>query len=357
MICFFVTAAHRYTVDVYLQTWARKIARRCRVITYESLPLHTWLRGSTFIFTDLERLTPAQCGRAQAWYDCFARAGGRVMNNPSRVMRRADLLRALHDAGRNPFNVYPDGEPLESVRFPVFVREADEHTGALTPLLHTHQQVEEALTRLRQTMPGRRLLIVEYLETAGVDGRYWKRSIMRVGEQFVPRHMMVSANWVTKTPGGAVEETALAEERLFLGGNEGNEGGGGAEDVSRPDGVRSAFDLAGIDYGRIDYALWNDRIVTWEINTNPILVPIPERCNPLRLPGQCHSANLINGALMALDGVDVEVRPCSLPPVMCERLPFSWRAIQMSAGVWRGVSRVKAGKRFVRALRTSLELS
>lgn len=356
MICFFVTAAHRYTVDVYLETWARKIARRCRVITYESLPLHTWLRGSTFIFTDLERLTPEQCERAQAWYDFFARAGGRVMNNPSRVMRRADLLRALHDAGRNPFNVYPDGQPLQAVRFPVFVREADEHTGALTPPLNSHDELNEARTRLRQTMPGRRLLIVEYFETAAADGRYWKRSIMRVGEQFVPRHMMVSANWVTKSPGGPVEDVALTEERAFLSGENG-QASGGSEDVSRPDGVRSAFELAGIDYGRIDYALWNDRIVTWEINTNPIVVPIPEKCNPLRLEGQSRSAAQINAALLALDGTDVEVRPRDLPPIMCDQFPLSWRTLQWSARVWRTMSRTKPGKRFVRALRESLELN
>ena len=41
------------------------------------------------------------------------------------------------------------------------------------------------------------------------------------------------------------------------------------------DAVRAAFDTAAIDYGRIDYSLGRDgRVVTWEINTNPLIVPM-----------------------------------------------------------------------------------
>jgi hypothetical protein len=61
------------------------------------------------------------------------------------------------------------------------------------------------------------------------------------------------------------------------------------------------FELAGIDYGRVDYALRGERIQVWEINTNPVVVPAPARLAPARLATQARSAALAVEAFRALD--------------------------------------------------------
>ena len=37
------------------------------------------------------------------------------------------------------------------------------------------------------------------------------------------------------------------------------------------DEIRKIFEIARIDYGRIDYSLKNGQIRVWEINTNPVI--------------------------------------------------------------------------------------
>lgn len=44
------------------------------------------------------------------------------------------------------------------------------------------------------------------------------------------------------------------------------------EENPHRESVLGAFDLAHIEYGRVDYSLKNGEIVVWEINTNPILL-------------------------------------------------------------------------------------
>ena len=46
--------------------------------------------------------------------------------------------------------------------------------------------------------------------------------------------------------------------------------------------VRRIFDLARIEYGRIDYAFRDGRMQVWEINTNPMLASDDSSANPAR---------------------------------------------------------------------------
>src|SRR4051812_41443701 len=108
MLHFLLTRPHAYTVRHYLETWGRDLRRRVVTLPYEDLAFGPRLGPGTYVFTDLERLSPAQLELAQtAWRQLAARPDAyRLLNDPSKVLRRFDLLRALHAAGINRFTAH-----------------------------------------------------------------------------------------------------------------------------------------------------------------------------------------------------------------------------------------------------------
>ena len=70
-----------------------------------------------------------------------------------------------------------------------------------------------------------------------------------------------------KTPDLISAET-VAEEQGYL-----------AEDPHERS-LCEIFKLANIDYGRIDFSLCGQQIVTWEINTNPLITVVPWNVAP-----------------------------------------------------------------------------
>ncbi len=71
---------------------------------------------------------------------------------------------------------------------------------------------------------------------------------------------MFSRHWMVKNSVGR-RWRELREERACLEAN------------PHAERLREIFRLARIDYGRIDYGLLDGEIQTWEINTNPALLP------------------------------------------------------------------------------------
>jgi hypothetical protein len=306
LICLLLLDRFRDTVDTYLQTWARSLQDQLRSIAYESLPAIGILDGGAFIFGDLERMTGVQCRRAEILATTIESAGGLVLNRPSRVLCRHALLRSLHDSGSNPFNVYRLPELNGDLRFPVFVRREHDHNGAVSPLLRNQTELNEVLHKLQSLPKGNDdLLVVEYTHTAdAADGLFRKFSAMRIGRSLIPRHLLFSTEWLNKKPKVLTPQT-LDEESLFL------------RDFPHKTRVQKLFNAAGIEYGRIDYSLLNGQIVTWEINTNPVIVPLPEECALRRLAGQGFSAKLIREAWLELvKAKDVSVRVADCPPVL-----------------------------------------
>jgi hypothetical protein len=62
------------------------------------------------------------------------------------------------------------------------------------------------------------------------------------------------------------------------------------------------FELARIEFGRIDYSMKDGRIQVWEINTNPASLADRHRENAARLPAQEHFAREYEAALQAVGG-------------------------------------------------------
>jgi len=300
MICFLVRQRHTYTLTGWIDHYASQLAGRIRVLAYEDL--HGRLPTGTYVFGDVERLRPRRAARAaRAWKRMHA-AGFPLLNHPLHSLRRYDLLRAVD----NDFRVFRAGEKAADLRFPVFLRSENGHEGSLTPLLHSAGELETA----RQKHPD--ALLVEFADTSDEDGIYRKYSAFRIGEHLIPRHLLFSKNWIVKRP-DVVEDRHLEEEAAYLQGN------------PHAEELRRIFELAGIEYGRIDYGVKKGRIQVWEINTNPTLQVAAASRFPARTPLQERVGERINAAFLDLASFEAP-RARRFARVGWRRFSSSWES-------------------------------
>jgi hypothetical protein len=274
MIYYLVTRDHSYTVCEYLTGWGRALQGKVEPLFYDQIAIDGKLRRGAYIFADLERLDPAYMELAgQAWSTLETAGGCVLLNNPHRVLRREPMLRELHKAGKNPFSVHRANEDLSRVRFPVFIRQNHSHDGAMTELIESADDLGVALRNVRHRRDDDGLLIVEYVDTRDREGLFRKFGAFRIGDRIIPRHVLLSRQWMLKYP-DLVDENTVAEERNYLQQN------------PHEHALMEIFELARIDYGRIDYGVLDGKIVTWEINTNPTVVVPKERLVEERKPLQ-----------------------------------------------------------------------
>jgi hypothetical protein len=278
-------------MDMYLDNWGADWRSMIQVRAYSELASLQWLPGGTYIFSDLERLTPAlSLLVADLWTQLEAAGPSvRLLNHPLRALRRTDLLNTLHAAGRNDFNAYRLTDDRSKIRFPAFVRVANDHEGSRTALLNTHEDIDG---NLRAAMcfghDPRDLIVVEYLSAADTDGVFHKCSAFRVGSQIVPRNVMFSRKWMIKYP-DLLDGDKAARQREFL------------EKNPHAAALREIFELAHIEYGRCDYSVINGRVQVWEINTNPVIMRPREEIDPSALANQEYFAQKIEPVFQAID--------------------------------------------------------
>ncbi len=291
MITYFVTAAHRYTIDLYLESWGFDLRQMIQVRVYSDLAGVQSLPGGTYIFSDLERLTPAMTVLVADLWRQLEAAGPNVklVNHPERALRREGLLKALHAAGKNDFRIYRVTDDLTNIRFPVFIRCANDHDGARTGLLNTHEAVEANLrAALCYGQDPRELLIVEYLNAADAEGIHHKYSAFRVGDRIVPRHLLFSRKWMLKYP-DLHDGDKIPREMKYL------------ETNPHQQALLEIYETAGIEYGRCDYSVIDGRIQVWEINTNPILLRPHAEYEPDQMPKQDYFAKQIRPAFETIN--------------------------------------------------------
>lgn len=291
MIVLLATRRHAYTVGRFLETpWGRDVAGELRVLTYERARWKRDFRAGAYIFADIERLGPRATRRAAELHDRLASDPGRyrVLNHPARTWRRYRLLRALHERGTNDFTVHRLGEANARIRYPVFVRRENDHGGNRTPLVSNARELADAVARAKRMRPP---LVTEFLDTS-VDGVFRKYAAFRIGGEVVARHLFFGARWMVKYSDVSGEEYD-AEELAYV------------RDNPHREQLAEIFELAQVDYGRIDYALLDGRIQVWEINTNPMLASERSLRNAARRPAHDLALGRIVRALRALDTVDV----------------------------------------------------
>jgi hypothetical protein len=267
MIFFLSTKAHDYTVRRTLLSDLKEntgLAGRVTLLSYEMLFRMKSLPVGTYIFADLERLNREFTEKAAAVWNTLAERrreyGFDLLNNPILSMRRFELLRTLHARDINDFDVRRLTDVGEIKRFPVFIRDEDEHSGSATPLLWSEAELQTAIDNLAAAGISRdNKLIVDFIDVSDSKGIYHWYGAHRVGSQIFPVFQHFSAAWVTKDSAGLLTGGEFeAAHRHYV------------ETNPHESMLRSIFDIARIDYGRIDYAMVNGRIQVFEINTNPI---------------------------------------------------------------------------------------
>jgi len=278
MLNYLVTRRHTYTVRGWFRRFAGQLGGPARILTYERVgSARAPAASDVYVFSDLDRLHGALRDRAARFHERAVDAGSVVLNDPARFVRRRDLHRALGLRYRS----FRASEALPEDLGPCFLRGEDDHDGPLTAVLPGRAAARRA--RLRH--PG--ALVVELLDTADEDGVYRKYSAFRVGDAIVPRHLLFSRDWMVKHP-DLLDPAYLEEELRYLYGN------------PHEDAVRRVFDVAGLRWGRIDYAVHDGAVQTWEINTNPLLVTPGGTAFAARRTAHVISARLLNGALARL---------------------------------------------------------
>lgn len=285
---------------------AGALADRTRILFYEDVRARESVAAGTWVFGDLERLGPAGRELAVALHDTLLASGSavRLLNDPATALDRFPLLAALHTAGINPFRAFRGTDPLPTdLAFPVFVRAERQHSGSLTPLLRDRFAIERAFRRLVSPFGGYRrrdLLVVEFHDMSDADGLYHRYSAFGIGDRIVPQHADFSRNWTVKARGRHYDERTIREDLEYVRSN------------PHAGRLSEVFRIAGIQYGRADYAVRGEEIVVWEINTNPVIGPMSRPTGRRGVPAEHRAATresrqLFDVALQsALQAVDLD---------------------------------------------------
>jgi hypothetical protein len=269
-----VNVGFERTVQRVLERWDDHLAGCLGVATYQSMLVRREVPAGTYVFSDLDRIPPADAAGVLALWDGLGASGrARLLNDPRRVRLRYDLLRDLFDHRLNDFNVYRVDEDLRSVRFPAFVRCEHDHGGPRTELLHSTAELEAALGRLRRRRSWRsQLLVTECAAEPGQDGLYRKYGALLVNGQVVAWHLIAGRSWLVKGSRRVINDGLKAEQRRYIDEN------------PHAEALKAVFDRAHVDYGRIDYGFVGERMQVYEINTNPAIVGVgPSKPARLRL--------------------------------------------------------------------------
>lgn len=257
MIIFLTTYEHRYTIKGIIESPA--LTADVKVKAYSWLFSRRQLARATYIFTDIERLAHHELSAAAKIYGQMRSAGLTVYNNPALVRGRAALLHHLNVRGLNDFAAYPAVASPQPARFPVFIKNDNNHTHQFEGLIDDQAALDAELERVEASgIPLKHLLVIEFCAKPLREGIFQKHSEFRVGDQYVPYDSILEANWCAKrgdhtlmTPDERRETVRIMRENPFA------------------KNVMPAFETARIEYGRIDFGFVDGKMAVYEINTNP----------------------------------------------------------------------------------------
>ena len=242
-------------------------------IAYHDLARRESIPSGAYIFCDRERMSEVQRSLAIKIWDQLTVGGDsvRLLNNPRIQLSRFELLRALYEKGINEFRAFRADALPGDLRWPVFVRLEQDHSGPKSDLIRESGSLWRAIAEC--VLGGAKLhevLVVEYVDAVSPDGAYRKYGAYRVGNRIFGQHLLLGTEWSVKSEKRLKSTQALQENRDYFLQN------------PHRDLLMPYFEIAGIDYGRIDYSFIEGRIQIWEINDNPQFVSK----KPLRLSNE-----------------------------------------------------------------------
>ena len=302
MIIFLTTSDHSYTLRSLADGTFGFPVPDIEVDTYERVILQAEVAKATYVFTDLERLTPAETQAASCLYQALRDAGLRVLNNPARVKLRVEFLREMHRHGINPFRAYRADDFPRPDRFPVFIRSENDHLKSGSALIEDQRALEAALARLQSDgVPLRGMLVIEFCASPYADGIWHKWGTLRAASNLSLDHIAVDDNWLVKTgQWDMLAEDIVADEYEAVLSNRFS------------DAARRAFDIACIEFGRADHGLHEGKPVFYEINTNPFVGHYVRDSKPLRAETQVLARTRFAAALEQIDCAEhgmIELQP------------------------------------------------
>jgi hypothetical protein len=136
MIFVATTADNDHAMAWYLSMEGAHLRRTIVPVTYDDLLAAPALPRATYCFADLELLALEERAEATELWDRLAAQGSRLLNHPTRTLRRYDLLRTLHDSGRNRFTVHRPTDDL-SAPSPSTTGRACSSSSSATPPMRT----------------------------------------------------------------------------------------------------------------------------------------------------------------------------------------------------------------------------
>jgi len=288
MINYFLTKNHFYTIEPFINSWSKNGAELFRMVPYETIDQINFIDNDIFIFTDLERISESTLDQTRKLCRVIEEkfSSQHILNHPGVTLGRLELLDLLWQKGINDYRVYPVATLDHSCRFPIFLRRPNNHLGPLTSLLHNEEEYHSALAKLaKKGILPEELIAIEYCETVDRDGGYRKYSAFRVGTDIIPGHIHFAQDWFVK---GGKHGAPRDEEKNYL------------EKNPHRTELMEVFQLAEVDFGRIDYSMKNGKIQVWEINTNPTLLRHPEKYHPVMKQQKAALAEKIEQSFLSL---------------------------------------------------------
>ncbi|WP_335965072.1 hypothetical protein [Galbibacter sp. PAP.153] len=243
---------HSYTVSPFIDYTK---AKNLTVIGYEDLYVNQLSVDDIVIFCDIDRCNTKRLNTLKKIFEEVEKVGCRTMNNPNKVLRRFDLVNHLNSLNYNLFKVYrPQEVDVQSIRYPVFLRDEFEHNGPNTDLIYNHTE----LTKVIEKINHKDILITEFVNTS-VDSLFHKYGAFIIDGEIIPRHYFISERWNVKSSSSITNESIINEIK-YLNNNPHREL------------LQKISEITNIEYGRIDYSFLENQIVVFEINTNPTII-------------------------------------------------------------------------------------
>ena len=288
MIIFLTTNQHRYTHTELVGIDGLDV----RVVGYPTITEPKRLPVATYIFTDLDRVPFWRLREIAEMYRLLRERGCRVLNDPARALSRFGLLRTLNRAGVNGFDAYRVDELEQPRKWPVFLRLEGDHKAPVSDLLNNRKDLDRAIdAAIEAGNPRSAMLIIEYAAEPVGKGLFRKLSVFKMGDRMVGANCVHDDQWLVKYGKPGIATPAMYDEEYDL-----------IDNNPYGEAMARVFDLANVDYGRVDFGLVGGKPQIYEINSNPDLKLSPK---PSPAPRRNESIVLFKAkyfeALRALD--------------------------------------------------------